>query len=69
MSEPAPDGFRRFAHDLRNPLGALNGFVYLLKNRRDQLGPEQLDQIIEGIERSVQKMSDLLEDYAEKHVD
>ena len=69
MSEDAPTGFRRFAHDVRNPLGALNGFVHLLKNQRDRLSDEQLDQIVVGMERSVQKISDLLDDYAEKRRD
>ncbi len=68
MSEE-PIRFRRFAHDLRNPLGALNGFVYLLKNQRDKLSSEQLDKIIDGMERSVGKMSELLDAYADKQED
>ena len=68
MSEEPP-GFRRFAHDLRNPLGALNGFVYLLKNQRDKLSSDQLDKIIEGMERSLEKMSEVLDSYADAQED
>ena len=64
-SEPQLDALRRFAHDMRNPIGALNGFVHLLKTQRDRLTPEQVESIVEGIERSGHRISDLLEDFVQ----
>ncbi|MDQ3940405.1 MAG: hypothetical protein M3238_03530 [Actinomycetota bacterium] len=62
--EPRLDEMRRFIHDMRNPLGALSGFVHLLKHQRDELSDEQFHSVIDGIDRSARKLSELLESFA-----
>ena len=57
---------RKFVHDMRNPIGALIGFVHLLKTQKERLKPDQYDSIIDGIERSANRLSALLEEFAEK---
>lgn len=57
---------RRFVHDMRNPIGALIGFVHLIKTQRARLKPDQFESIIDGIERSANRLSAILEEYAEK---
>ena len=62
----ANQGMRTFVHDMRNPIGALIGFVHLLKTQRENLTQDQFDSIIDGIERSASRLSELLEDFADK---
>lgn len=68
VAEPpvVDEEMRRFVHDMRNPIGALIGFVHLIKTQRSRLKPEQFDSIIDGIERSANRLSEILEDFAEK---
>ena len=57
---------RKFIHDMRNPVGALIGFAHLIKTQGDRLDEEQMSGIIEGIERSANRLSELLEEFAEQ---
>ena len=66
MPEPDVDELRKFIHDLRNPIGALTGFVHLIQTQRANLTDEQFDGIIEGIARSATRLGNLVEEFAEK---
>ncbi len=58
---------RRFIHDIRNPIGALIGFTHLLKTRDDKLSEEQRDQVVESMSRTADRLSKLVEDFADRH--
>ena len=68
IAEPpaASTDLRQFIHDMRNPVGAMIGFVHLLKTQRERLTQEQIDSIMDGIERSATRLSKLLEDLADQ---
>lgn len=66
VSEPEVDELRKFIHDLRNPIGALTGFVHLIQTQRDNLTPEQFDGIVDGIARSATRLGKLVDDFAEQ---
>jgi chemotaxis response regulator CheB len=66
MSEPEVDELRKFIHDLRNPIGALTGFVHLIQTQREQLNAEQFDSIIEGIGRSATRLGKLVDEFSDK---
>jgi len=58
---------RRFIHDIRNPIGALIGFAHLLKTREERLSAEQRAQVIDSVLRTTQRLSKMVEDFAEEH--
>ena len=67
IAEPAvaeDADLRTFIHDMRNPVGALIGFVHLIKTQKDRMSEEQFESIIDGIERSATRLSGLLEELA-----
>ncbi|MGH2807802.1 MAG: response regulator [Actinomycetota bacterium] len=66
VSEPEIDELRKFIHDLRNPIGALTGFVHLIQTQRDNLTPEQFEGIVEGISRSATRLGKLVDEFSEK---
>jgi CheY-like chemotaxis protein len=66
MSEPEIDELRKFIHDLRNPIGALTGFVHLIQTQRENLSDEQFDGIVEGIARSATRLGKLVDEFSEK---
>ncbi len=49
------------AHDLKNPLAALAGFSYVLKQRAQHCQPEQIATGAETIHQSVQKINDIID--------
>jgi two-component system, sensor histidine kinase and response regulator len=53
--------FTIIAHDLRNPLQSLKGFIQILHEELETLTPEDLKEIIRHIRSSTNKFSDLLE--------
>jgi CheY-like chemotaxis protein len=66
MSEPEIDELRKFIHDLRNPIGALTGFVHLIQTQREQLSDEQFEAIVEGIGRSATRLGKLVDEFSDK---
>ncbi len=65
MSEPLnPEEelvLRTFLHDIRNPLSAIVGFAHLLQVRDDKLSPEQREKVIESLNRTAERLSDLVD--------
>jgi len=57
--------FSIIAHDLKNPLNALNGFASLLKEEYDEYDEEERKEIIQNIILSTENMSKLLENLLE----
>ncbi len=55
------DMIRIAAHDLRNPLGIINGYAEILIEDQDTLTPDQRS-FIEAIDRSGQKMYKIIDD-------
>ena len=55
------DMIRIAAHDLRNPLGIVNGYAEILIEEQDSLTPDQLSYV-EAIDRAGQKMYKIIED-------
>ncbi|GJQ61471.1 MAG: hypothetical protein SCALA702_05240 [Melioribacteraceae bacterium] len=51
--------FSVLAHDIKNPLGVILNYSELLK-QKDTLSESEIDEIIESIARSAQKLSELL---------
>ena len=50
------------AHDLRSPLGAIDGTSELLLSRHDALEPEQVRQLLRGIRRQSARVQNLAHD-------
>jgi len=59
--------FRRFIHDIRNPIGALVGFTHILRNRDDKLSDEERSQVLESMHRTSERLSKIVEDFAAAH--
>ena len=57
--------FSIIAHDLKNPLNALNGFASLLKEEYDEYSEEERKEIIQNIILSTENMSKLLQNLLE----
>jgi len=57
--------FSIIAHDLKNPLNALNGFASLLKEEYDEYDEEERNEIIQNIIISTENMSKLLQNLLE----
>lgn len=60
MTNP-DDRFRRFVHDLANPLSTILAETQLLLYDADRLGPEVAESLKE-IERSARKMREMLQE-------
>ena len=58
---------RTFIHDIRNPIGAIVGFTHILKTRDDKLSEEQFVQVVESLERTADRLSKLVETFADQH--
>lgn len=57
------DGFlRALSHELRTPLASIVGFVETLKDHRDDLGPEQAQDMLHRLESNAQRLGLMLED-------
>ena len=58
MSAPSDDSFRKFKHDLANPLAALLAETQLVLLREDQLDPETVASLreIESLARRMRKL-------------
>ena len=65
-AQPPIDDVRKFIHDLRNPIGALVGFTHVMKSRGDDLAPEQWDKIVGSIDRAVTRLSQIVDEFAER---
>jgi len=59
--------FRRFIHDIRNPIGALVGFTHILQTRDDKLSDDQRSEVLESMRRTSERLSKLVEDFADAH--
>lgn len=57
--------FSIIAHDLKNPLNALNGFASLLKEEYDEYDEEERKEIVQNIIISTENMSKLLQNLLE----
>ena len=55
----------RLVHDLRNPIGVLSGFAHLLTEKTDRLSPDQIKHIGEGVQKSVDRLAEIIEDISE----
>ena len=60
---------RRFIHDIRNPIGAVVGFAHILKTRDGRLSEEQRSQVIDSLFRTSERLSKMVEDFADAHPD
>ena len=49
------------AHELRSPVGAIYGLSETIAQRRDELGPEQLEQLQATLTAQIRRMRDLVE--------
>ena len=58
---------RRFIHDIRNPIGAVVGFAHILKTRDGRLSEEQRSQVIDSLFRTSERLSKMVEDFADAH--
>lgn len=58
---------RRFIHDLRNPIGAIIGFTHILKSADEKISDEQLAQIYTSLDRTAQRLSNMVETFAAEH--
>ena len=61
------DELRTFLHDIRNPIGAIVGFVHILKSDKNKLSEEQLEKIVDSLERTSGRLSTLVEAFADEH--
>lgn len=52
--------FAIIAHDLRSPMTSMQGILYLLKDK--MLSPDEMDELVQGLESSVQQNIDAMED-------
>lgn len=50
------------AHDLRMPLTVFKGVSRMLRSRRDRIAPEQIDELLESVERQSNRLSRLADD-------
>ena len=50
------------AHDLRLPLTVFKGVSQMLRNRRDNISPEQVDEMLDSVERQANRLSRLADD-------
>jgi PAS domain S-box-containing protein len=50
------------AHDLKSPLGAVNGFAELLLKSRQQMKPDEVEQIVRALHQSSLKMRSIIEE-------
>jgi K+-sensing histidine kinase KdpD len=53
------------AHDLRLPLTVFKGVAALLRTRRDAIAAEQVDEMLESVERQANRLSRLADDLLE----
>jgi signal transduction histidine kinase len=53
------------AHDLRLPLTVFKGVATLLRTRRDAIAAEQVDEMLESVERQANRLSRLADDLLE----
>lgn len=68
--EAAPTEYeqlRTFIHDIRNPIGAIIGFTHILKTGEEKLSEEQHTQLIEALDRTAARLSNMVETFAAKH--
>ena len=66
---PVPAGdpaLRRFIHDIRNPIGALVGFIHVLRSRRDDLTPEQMEKVVASMDKTVVRLSQIVDEFSAK---
>jgi signal transduction histidine kinase len=61
------DELRTFLHDIRNPIGAIVGFVHILKSDNKKLSEEQLEKIVDALERTSGRLSAIVESFADEH--
>ncbi len=61
LEQVKTDMIRIAAHDLRNPLGIVNGYAEILIEEQDSLTPDQLSYV-EAIDRAGQKMYKIIND-------
>ncbi len=61
LEQVKTDMIRIAAHDLRNPLGIVNGYTEILIDEQDSLTPDQLS-FLEAIDRAGQKMYKIIDD-------
>ena len=59
--------FRRFIHDIRNPIGALIGFAHILKSRDDKLTAEQRERVLDSMLRTSERLATMVDDFSEEH--
>jgi K+-sensing histidine kinase KdpD len=50
------------AHDLRMPLTVFKGVSQMLRRRREEISPEQVDQMLTSVERQANRLSRLADD-------
>jgi K+-sensing histidine kinase KdpD len=50
------------AHDLRSPLTTVKGVASILRDRRDEVAPERVDQMLESVERQANRLNRLADD-------
>ncbi|MEM9507424.1 MAG: HAMP domain-containing sensor histidine kinase [Cyanobacteria bacterium P01_E01_bin.35] len=50
------------SHEFRNPLNSISGMAQILKTYGDQLAPEKKAAVLAGLQRNVDKMTELLDD-------
>ena len=60
------DAVGTMLHDLRNPIGAISGFANILSTRRDRLSSEQLDQVLDSLQRTAARLSGMVDDFAQR---
>ena len=60
--------FRRFIHDIRNPIGALIGFAHILQSRDDKLSDEQREQVIDSMVRTSERLSQVVDEFSDFHL-
>ena len=58
---------RKFIHDIRNPIGALVGFTHVLRGKKNDLTPEQMDQVVESMHRTVERLSRIVDEFSAKN--
>lgn len=51
-----------FGHELRTPLAYIYGYVNLLRDQREDLGDEAIEEMLEGAHRGTQRLVELVED-------
>ncbi|TAE72920.1 MAG: HAMP domain-containing protein [Bacteroidetes bacterium] len=61
LNEVKDTFFSIISHDLRAPLNTLNGFLGVLKIQADAFSPEELKNFAEDMEKSIERLHNLLE--------